>query len=85
MKEQCDICGEIKAVHMTDEEGNSICTDCYNIVQSLESPKKRKANERINIQVSRDTHRKLKELGRRNETFDQIVSRAINALNKEEK
>lgn len=194
MKEQCDICGEIKAVHMKDEEGNSICPDCYNIVQSLESPacvyaiqridtkkvyigstvdlinrygstekphisgirnpilhdeiksmgwegnfeliiletvdktspdyskakllqaeskwlneyggcesdktynqrdsiitdkipKKRKIkpNKQINIQVSRDTHRKLNKVGRRNETFDQIVNRAIIALNNEER
>ena len=38
---------------------------------------------KINIQVSRDTHRKLDEEGRRNETFDQIVSRAVNALQNE--
>lgn len=38
---------------------------------------------KINIQVSRDTHRKLNEIGRRNETFDQIVSRAVNALQNE--
>lgn len=40
-------------------------------------------NERITINVSRDTHRKLNEEGRRNETFDQIVSRAVNALHNE--
>jgi len=38
---------------------------------------------KINIQVSRDTHKELEELGRKNETFDQIVSKAAQALHNE--
>jgi len=32
---------------------------------------------KINIQVSRETHRKLQELGRKGQTFDDIIKQLI--------
>lgn len=36
---------------------------------------------KINIQVSRDTHRKLMEIGRKGQSFDDIVNDCIIAYN----
>lgn len=38
---------------------------------------------KINIQVSRETHRKLEEEGRKGQTFNDIVNEAVNALHNE--
>ena len=38
---------------------------------------------KINIQVSRETHRKLEEEGRKGQTFNDIINEAINALHNE--
>lgn len=41
------------------------------------------SNNKINIQVSRDTHRELTDLCRKNETYDNIVSRGVTLLKNE--
>ena len=38
---------------------------------------------KINIQLSRETHRKLQEEGRKGQTFNDIVNEAVNALHNE--
>lgn len=38
---------------------------------------------KINIQLSRETHRKLQEEGRKGQTYNDIVNEAVNALHNE--